>query len=44
MRPRRTLIPDIARAAQVPLERVTGLESTTERLASFFAYATGRRH
>jgi MFS family permease len=34
-----TLIPDIARAAQVPLERVTGLESTTERLASFFAYA-----
>ncbi|GAA1585348.1 macrolide resistance MFS transporter Mrx(A) [Kribbella karoonensis] len=34
-----TLIPDIARAAQVPLERVTGLESTTERLAGFFAYA-----
>lgn len=34
-----TLIPDIARAARVPLERVTGLESTTERLASFFAYA-----
>ncbi|MGW7681890.1 MFS transporter [Kribbella sp. NPDC054772] len=34
-----TLIPDIARAAKVPLERVTGLESTTERLAGFFAYA-----
>jgi MFS family permease len=34
-----TLIPDIARAARVPLERVTGLESTTERLAGFFAYA-----
>lgn len=34
-----TLVPDIARAAKVPLERVTGLESTTERLASFFAYA-----
>ncbi|MEV6270345.1 MFS transporter [Kribbella sp. NPDC051936] len=34
-----TLIPDIARAAWVPLERVTGLESTTERLAGFFAYA-----
>ncbi|MGW6282274.1 MFS transporter [Kribbella sp. NPDC055071] len=34
-----TLVPDIARAARVPLERVTGLESTTERLASFFAYA-----
>ncbi|WP_350281137.1 MFS transporter [Kribbella sp. HUAS MG21] len=34
-----TLVPDIARAAKVPLERVTGLESTTERLAGFFAYA-----
>jgi MFS family permease len=34
-----TLIPDIARAARVPLERVTGLESTTDRLAGFFAYA-----
>jgi MFS family permease len=34
-----TLIPDIARAARVPLERVTGLESTTERLAGFFAFA-----
>jgi MFS family permease len=34
-----TMIPDIARAARVPLERVTGLESTTERLAGFFAYA-----
>jgi MFS family permease len=36
---KQTLIPDIARAANVPLERVTGLESTTERLAGFFAYA-----
>lgn len=34
-----TLIPDIARVARVPLERVTGLESTTERLAGFFAFA-----
>jgi MFS family permease len=34
-----TLIPDIARVANVPLERVTGLESTTDRLAGFFAYA-----
>ncbi|MEU4191220.1 MFS transporter [Kribbella sp. NPDC026611] len=34
-----TLIPDIAEAANVPLERVTGLESTTDRLAGFFAYA-----
>jgi predicted MFS family arabinose efflux permease len=34
-----TLIPDIARAAKVPLERVTGLESTTERLAGFIAFA-----
>jgi len=34
-----TLIPDIAHAAKVPLERVTGLESTTERLAGFIAYA-----
>lgn len=33
-----TLIPDIADAAQVPLERVTGLESTTERLAGFLAF------
>jgi MFS family permease len=33
-----TLIPDIAAAAKVPLERVTGLESTTERLAGFIAY------
>ncbi|TCO48609.1 putative MFS family arabinose efflux permease [Kribbella antiqua] len=33
-----TLIPDIAQAAKVPLERVTGLESTTERLASFIAF------
>lgn len=34
-----TLIPDVAEAGQVPLERVTGLESTTERLAGFFAFA-----
>ena len=34
-----TLIPDIATAARVPLERVTGLESTTERLAGFIAFA-----
>ncbi len=34
-----TLIPDIAQAARVPLERVTGLESTTERLAGFIAFA-----
>ncbi|MFG1620811.1 MFS transporter [Kribbella sp. NPDC049227] len=34
-----TLIPDIAQAAKVPLERVTGLESTTERLAGFIAFA-----
>lgn len=34
-----TLIPDIAEAARVPLERVTGLESTTERLAGFIAFA-----
>lgn len=34
-----TLIPDIAHAAKVPLERVTGLESTTERLAGFIAFA-----
>jgi MFS family permease len=34
-----TLIPDIAKAADVPLERVTGLQSTTDRLAGFFAYA-----
>lgn len=34
-----TLIPDIARAAKIPLERVTGLESTTDRLAGLFAYA-----
>jgi MFS family permease len=34
-----TLIPDIAKAARVPLERVTGLESTTERLAGFIAFA-----
>ncbi|TWD79223.1 sugar phosphate permease [Kribbella amoyensis] len=34
-----TLIPDIAAAAKVPLERVTGLESTTERLAGFIAFA-----
>ena len=33
-----TLIPDIADAAKVPLERVTGLESTTERLAGFIAF------
>lgn len=33
-----TLVPDIAAAARVPLERVTGLESTTERLAGFIAY------
>lgn len=33
-----TLIPDIADAARVPLERVTGLESTTERLAGFLAF------
>jgi MFS family permease len=33
-----TLVPDIASAARVPLERVTGLESTTERLAGFIAY------
>ncbi|MDX6281015.1 MAG: hypothetical protein QOH03_2086 [Kribbellaceae bacterium] len=33
-----TLVPDIAEAAQVPLERVTGLESTTERLAGFLAF------
>jgi MFS family permease len=33
-----TLVPDIAAAAKVPLERVTGLESTTERLAGFIAY------
>ncbi|GAB2630571.1 MFS transporter [Kribbella swartbergensis] len=34
-----TLIPDIAQAANVPLERVTGPESTTERLAGFIAFA-----
>jgi MFS family permease len=34
-----TLIPDIAAAAKTPLERVTGLESTTERLAGFIAFA-----
>ncbi|HEU4945713.1 MAG TPA: MFS transporter [Kribbella sp.] len=34
-----TLIPDIAEAAREPLERVTGLESTTERLAGFIAFA-----
>ncbi|GAA1551290.1 macrolide resistance MFS transporter Mrx(A) [Kribbella lupini] len=34
-----TLIPDIAAAARTPLERVTGLESTTERLAGFIAFA-----
>jgi MFS family permease len=34
-----TLVPDIAQAAKVPLERVTGLESTTERLAGFIAFA-----
>ncbi|MGC4940937.1 MFS transporter [Kribbella sp. DT2] len=34
-----TLIPDIAEAARTPLERVTGLESTTERLAGFIAFA-----
>ncbi|WP_233712697.1 MFS transporter [Kribbella turkmenica] len=34
-----TLVPDIAEAAKVPLERVTGLESTTERLAGFIAFA-----
>lgn len=33
-----TLIPDIAEAARVPLERVTGLESTTERFAGFMAF------
>ncbi|MEV8375007.1 MFS transporter [Kribbella sp. NPDC056861] len=33
-----TLVPDIAEAARVPLERVTGLESTTERLAGFLAF------
>ncbi|MEU0094961.1 MFS transporter [Kribbella sp. NPDC006257] len=33
-----TLVPDIAAAAKVPLERVTGLESTTERLSGFIAY------
>jgi MFS family permease len=33
-----TLVPDIATAAKVPLERVTGLESTTERLSGFIAY------
>jgi MFS family permease len=33
-----TLIPDIAVAAKVPLERVTGLESTTERFAGFIAF------
>jgi MFS family permease len=33
-----TLIPDIAEAARVPLERVTGLESTTERLAGLLAF------
>lgn len=33
-----TLIPDIAEAAKVPLERVTGLESTTERFAGFIAF------
>jgi MFS family permease len=33
-----TLIPDIADAAKVPLERVTGLESTTERFAGFIAF------
>ncbi len=34
-----TLVPDIAAAAKTPLERVTGLESTTERLAGFIAFA-----
>jgi MFS family permease len=34
-----TLIPDIAESAGVPLERVTGLESTTERLAGLIAFA-----
>jgi MFS family permease len=33
-----TLVPEIAEAARVPLERVTGLESTTERLAGFLAF------
>ena len=33
-----TLIPDIADAANAPLERVTGLESTTERFAGFIAF------
>ncbi|MEV6282233.1 MFS transporter [Kribbella sp. NPDC051770] len=33
-----TLVPDIATAAKVPLERVTGLESTTERLAGLIAF------
>jgi len=34
-----TMIPQIAIAAKVPTERVTGLASTTERLAGFIAYA-----
>ncbi|ADB34905.1 major facilitator superfamily MFS_1 [Kribbella flavida DSM 17836] len=34
-----TLVPDIAEAAKTPLERVTGLESTTERLAGLIAFA-----
>ncbi len=34
-----TLVPDIAEAARVPVERVTGLESTTDRGASIIAPA-----
>jgi hypothetical protein len=33
-----TLVPDVAEAGRMPLERVTGLESTTERLAGFLAF------
>ncbi|MFK4086835.1 MFS transporter [Kribbella sp. NPDC020789] len=34
-----TMVPQIAIAAKVPMERVTGLASTTERLAGFIAFA-----
>ncbi|MFF1821741.1 MFS transporter [Kribbella sp. NPDC058245] len=34
-----TMLPEIANAAKVPMERVTGLSSTTERLATFIAVA-----
>lgn len=33
------MVPDIAEAARVPIERVTGLESTTDRTAGFIAPA-----